>query len=81
MVNPGVDDYTKTPSQMTILKLQVNGKYSKKRKKTTTGWKPIKRILKPKYKLSGDPVYTFSWPGESNRLSSLSSVTPLQQTL
>jgi len=33
MVNPGVDDY------------RVNGKYSKKCKKTTTCWKPIKRIL------------------------------------
>jgi len=71
MVNPGVDGYTKT---------QINGKYSKKRKKTSTCWKPIKRILKQKYKLSGGPVFTFSWPGESNRPSSLSSVTPLQQT-
>jgi len=30
-----------------------------------------KRILKPKYKLSGGLVFTFSWPAESNRPSSL----------
>jgi len=47
MVNPGVDNYTKTPIQRKI---------SEKRKKTTTYWKPIKRILKPQYKLSGGLV-------------------------
>jgi len=36
MVNLAVDGYTKT---------QINRKYSEKRKKTTTCWKPIKRIL------------------------------------
>jgi len=46
-----------------------NRKYSEKRKKTTTYWKPNKRKLKPKYKLSGGLVFTFSWPGESNRPS------------
>jgi len=38
---------------MAILKPQINGKYSEKCKKTTLYQKPIKRILKPKYKLSG----------------------------
>ena len=69
MVNPGVN--TRTPNQRKI---------SEKRKKTTTYWKPIKKILKPKYKLSGGLIFTFSLPGESNRPSSLMSVTPLQQT-
>jgi len=40
-----------------------------------------KRILKPKDKLSGGPVFTFSWPVESNHPSSLPPVAPLQQTL
>ena len=33
---------------MAILKPQINGKYSEKRKKTTTYCKPIERILKEK---------------------------------
>jgi len=70
-MNPGVDDYTKT--------LKINGKYSEKRKTTTLYH--IKRILKPKYKLCGGLVFTFSWPGDSNRPSHLPLVTPLQQTL
>jgi len=52
---------------MATLESQINEKYSEKCKKTTTYSKPIKRISKPKY--SGGLVFTFSWPGESNRLS------------
>jgi len=46
MVSPGVDGYT-------VLTPRINGKYSEKRKKTTPYYKPIERILKLKYKLSG----------------------------
>jgi len=75
MVNPGAYGYT-------VLKPQINIKYSDKRKKTTY-LKPIKTILKPKYKLSGGLVFTFSWPGESSHPSFLPSArpTPIQQTL
>jgi len=38
-------------------------------------------MLKPKNKLCGEVVFRFSWPGESNRPSSLPSITPLQQIL
>jgi len=64
---------TKTPNQRKIVR--------KTQKDDTVLKKTIKRILKPKYKLSGEVVFTFSWPGESNRPSSLPSITPLQQTL
>jgi len=43
--------------------------------------KTNKRILKPKYKLSGSLVFTFSLPGEL-KLSVFRHITiPLQQTL
>jgi len=70
MVNPGVHGYTKTTNQ---------GKYSDKRKKSTMYQKLIKRMLKPKYKLSG--VVILSWPGKSNCPFSLPSITPLHETL
>jgi len=53
MVNPGVDGYT-------VLKPQINGKYSEKRKRTIPYKNTIKRILKPKYRLSEEAVFTFS---------------------
>jgi len=64
---------------MAILKPQINGK-SNKNKKDDNLLK-TKGILKSKYKLSGGLVFTFSWPEESYRLSSLFSATHLQQTL
>jgi len=54
---------------MAILKPEITGKHSEtseKRKKNNNLLK-AKSILKPKYKLSGGPVFTFSWPGESVR--------------
>jgi len=54
-------------------------KILQKTQKDHTILKPIKRILNPKYKLCGG--FTFSWPWESNRPSSLPSIAPLQQTL
>jgi len=52
MVNPDANGHTK------ILK---HRKYSEKRKKSKTSWKPI-RILKPKYNRSCGPVFTISLP-------------------
>jgi len=95
MVNPGVDGYTKTLNQGLVPKSFcsregfpqsfcsregfsksfcsresfVVRKYSETRKMTT----PYKKTI------SGE--VTFSWSGESNRPSSLPSITPLQQTL
>jgi len=66
MVNPSADGYTKTANQ-------------RKNAKRRQYEKPIKRILKPRYSLSYvGVVFTFSWPGETNRPSSFPSVTPLQ---
>ena len=53
-----MDGYTRTPNQRKILR---------KTQKDDTYWKATKRILKPKYKISRALVFTFSWPGESNR--------------
>jgi len=55
VVNPCADGYSHL---VYIQKSQINGveKYFKKRKKTTAYYKPIKIILKPKYKLHVDPV-------------------------
>jgi len=64
---------------MAILKPQIKG-YLQKTQKDYSLLK-TKRILKLKYNISGGLVFTFSWPGESYRPSSLSSVTQLQQTL
>ena len=46
MVNPGVDGYTRTLNQRNILR---------KTQKHNNMLKTIKRILKPKYKLSRGP--------------------------
>jgi len=51
MVNPDVDGYTKTLNRKIIRKAQKIKKLQK-----------IKGILKPKYKLSGGPVFTISLP-------------------
>jgi len=51
IVNPDLDGYTKTPNQREILR---------RRKKTITYQKLIKRILTPKYKLSECLAFTFS---------------------
>jgi len=62
MVTPGVDAYTKTPNQRKIIR------------KTQKERQPTKTQLKEYYdrnKLSGGLVFTFVWPGESNRPSSL----------
>jgi len=67
MVNPGVDGYTKP---------QTNGKISEKDNLLKT-----KRILKSKDKVGGGLVFTFSWPAEPNRPSSLPPAPLLQQTL
>jgi len=53
---------------MAILEPQINGKYSEKRKKTTTYWKP-------KYKLSG--AWFLHLAGQGSQIAPL---TPLQQT-
>jgi len=68
MVNPGVDGYEP----------QINGKSPKNAKRQST---ENQKNTKTKDKLSGGLVFTFSWPVESNRPSSLPPVTPLQQTL
>jgi len=73
MVNPGMDDCTKSPNQRKILR--------KKQKDDNLLKSNIKRLQKPKHKLSGGLVLTFSWPGESNLSSSLPSGASLQQTL
>jgi len=59
-VNPGVDSYTKTLNHRKILR---------KTQKTTL--LKNKKILKPKYELSGGPIFTFSLPGGVIRPSAL----------
>ena len=69
MLNLDVDGYTKP--QIILRKMQ----------KDDNLLKTNKRILKPKYKLSGSLVFTFSLPGEL-KLSVFRHITiPLQQTL
>jgi len=64
MVNP--DGYNKTLNHRKILRKAQKIKNLLK----------IKRILKPKYKLSGGPVFTISLPGLGwGRLAPLPSVT------
>jgi len=53
MVNPDVDGYTKTVNHRKIIR-----KAHKNNNLLAT-----KRMLKPKYKLSGRPVFAFSLPG------------------
>jgi len=53
MVNPDVDGCTKT----------LNHRKTFRQTQTKNNLLKTKRILKPKYKLSGGPVFTFSLPG------------------
>jgi len=66
---------------MAVLKLQIKGKSKNAKRQPTENNKNIKTKIIIKYTLSGGLFFTFSWPAESNRSSTLPSVTPLQQTL
>jgi len=64
-----VDAYTKTPNQRKIIR------------KTQKERQPTKTQLKEYYdrnKLSGGLVFTFVWPGESNRQGSQIAPLPLE---
>jgi len=53
MVNRNVDGYAKNLNNREILQKNVKNNLLK-----------VKRTLKPKYKLSEGPVFTFSLPGD-----------------
>jgi len=65
-VNPEVNGQTKTLNHRKIIRKTYKNNNLLK----------TKRMLKPKYKLSGRPVFTFSLPGE-NFPTLPPSVTPL----
>jgi len=60
---------------MDMVKPLITEKYSEKRKKHNL--MKTRRILKPKCKLSGGPIFTFSLPGRASRHSASPPVTPL----
>ena len=62
---------------MAILKPQTNGKSPKNAKRQLT---ENHKNTKTERSASGDLDFTFSWPADSNRPSSIPPVTPLQQT-